>query len=192
MTLHRFKMALASLVSISACLLRAAPAAMAEKGAFKLEGAWVGNLDGCPGQFSYVLTPDPSGRRAFGHGSVDVGFATEAVFGPAFGPTDSTSPVQLNAVMTGPDTAVFYAVWYGLRTLAAPSPITAEVVYIAVSTGEFKFVGPGKMMTTHNFAYYYPSQDADGDGFPDEGETTPYMFQKTSVDTRLPSPQLVE
>jgi hypothetical protein len=64
----------------------------------------------------------------------------------------------------------------------------AEVVCIAVSTGEFKIVGPGKIMTTHNFAYCYPTQDADGGGFPADGETTPYVFQKASVDTRLPSP----
>jgi len=194
MTLHRLKMTVAALVAVSVCLLLAAPAAMADKGsgAYKLEGAWVGNLDGCPGLVSYVLTPDPSGRRSFGHGSVDVGFATEVVFGPAFGPSDLTSPVLISAVMTGPDTANFYADWYGLRTLSVPSPVTAEVVYIAVSTGEFKFVGPGKIKTTHNFAYYHPSQDEDGDGFPDEGETTPYLIQKTSVDTRLPSPQLAE
>jgi hypothetical protein len=35
---------------------------------------------------------------------------------------------------------------------------------------------------------YYPSQDKDGDGFPDEDETTPFVFQLLTNDTRLPSP----
>ena len=35
--------------------------------AYKLEGAWIAKVDGSTGQWSYVLSPDSSGRRASGH-----------------------------------------------------------------------------------------------------------------------------
>jgi hypothetical protein len=189
MTLRRLKNRSAAVMAIAAGMFLTAPAALGQQEAYKLEGAWIANLADCPGQISYVLSADSSGRRASGHGSIEVGFSTGAVFGPAFAPIDYTSPLLISVVMTKPDTASFYAVWYGVKKLAAPSPLTAQIVYIAVNTGEFKLVGPGKMETTHNFAFYYPAQDADGDGFPDDGETTPYAFQRTSVDTRLPLPE---
>ena len=157
---------------------------------YKLGGAWVAKVVGFPGQWSYVVSADPSGMSASGHGSVDIGFSTEAVLGGSyFEPTDSASPILVNVVKTGRDTASFYSIWYGLKDLGSSSPVSHEIVFIGVSTGELKFVGPGEMHATHNFALYYPSQDADGDGFPDEGETTPFVFQLTTVDTRLPMPE---
>ena len=89
MKLQRLKMAVVTVMSISACLLLAAPTAMADKGAGanKLEGAWVAKVIGMPGQWSYVLSPDASGRRAALAGSIDVGFS----LAPLFGATDRTS-----------------------------------------------------------------------------------------------------
>ena len=46
-----------------------------EGSAFKLEGAWIAKVVEAPGQWSYVLSSNPSGRFASGHGSVDVGFS---------------------------------------------------------------------------------------------------------------------
>lgn len=181
----------ATLVSISACLLLVSPTVLAGNGpgASKLEGAWVAKVVEVPGgQWSYVLSPDASGRRAFGHGSIDAGFDVGGIFGSAFEPSDASSPILINLVMTGPDTAAFYAVWYGLKRLDPPSPVTEAIVYIGVVTGETKFVAPGKSESTHDFAIYAPTQDGDGDGFPDEGEATPYMFTVHTVDTRLPAP----
>lgn len=167
--------------------------AMAGKGdgAYKLGGAWVAKVDGMPGgQWSYVVSADPSGRRASGHGSIDIGFDPNVIFGgPFFEPRDSNSPILVNMVMTGPDTVSYYSIWYGLKNLGPPSLATTEIVLIGVVTGELKFTGPGKAHGTHNFALYYPTQDDDGDGFPDEGETTPFVFQLTTVDTRLPLPE---
>ena len=60
---------------------------------------------------------------------------------------------------------------------------------IGVVTGELEFVEPGKTVGTHKFALYRPDQDIDGDGFPDEGQTTPYEFELTTMDTRLPAPE---
>lgn len=180
----------ALLVTISVSLLLGSPNATAGNGsgAYKLEGAWVAKVIGIPGQWSYVVVADPSGRRASGHGSVDVGFRSEAVGCFAFEPTDFASPILVNIVMTGPDTAAYYSIYYGLKNLDE-GLLTTEIVYIGIVTGELKFVAPGKANGTHNFAFFAPTQDADGDGFPDEGQTptcvSPPLY---TVDTRLPAP----
>ncbi len=187
MTLHRLKIAMGAMVAVSVCLLLAAPAAMADKNAYKLEGAWVSKVVGFPGQWSYVLTPDSSGRRASGHGSVDVGF-DPAVFGCELGESNAASPILINIKVIGPDTGVAYSVWYGLR---GPSPSQSEIAYIGEVRSDVKFLGPGKSSGTHYFYFYLPSQDVDPeDGFPDEGETpacfAPFPFYTS--DTRLPAP----
>ena len=185
MTLHRFKVALATLISISACLLLAAPAAMAERGAYKLEGAWVARVEGTPIQWSYVLVPDPSGRRASLAGSIDVGFSVAALFGP----TDRSSMLMANLVMTGPDRGVFNSLWYGLKELPETSPVGSEVIWIGMSTGTFAFRAQGTIDVVHNFAFYDPSADADGDGLPDPGAMPKYETQIPTVDTRLMPPE---
>src|SRR5512146_1482783 len=67
----------ALLGALALCLV-ASGAALADKvgsGAFKLEGAWIARVVGTNGQWSYVVSPDNSGRHATAHGSIDVGFA---------------------------------------------------------------------------------------------------------------------
>lgn len=178
-----------TLVIISACLMLLSPQAMAgnHAGAFKLEGAWVAKVVGFPGQWSYVIAPDPSGRRASAHGSVDVGF-DPSLFGCDLGETDTDSPILVNLKVTGPDTGIAYSIWYSLRT--SESGLT-EVVYIGEVRSEFKSVAPGKNAGTHYFAFYLPSQDVDPeDGLPDAGESPACVAPVPiyTVDTRLPSP----
>ena len=190
MSLHRYRAPMAVLASISVCLLMAAAPAMADTGlgAHKLEGAWVAKVIGAPGQWSYVVTADPSGKRASAYGNIDAGLNLEAILGPVFEPADHSSPLLIETVMQDRDTAKYYCVYYGLKTLALPSPVNAEIVYIGVVKGTLEFTAPGKAKGTHNFEIYYPSQDKDGDGFPDADETTPFVFQLLTNDTRLPSP----
>jgi len=162
--------------------------------AFKLEGAWVAKVVGFPGQWSYVVSSDPSGKRASGHGSVDVGFRANYAcflngFPTEFELTDSESPILVSMLMTGPDTVSYNSIWYGLKDLDPMSPIVNEIVLIGTVTGELEVVAPGKMHGTHNFAIYYPTADVDGDGFPDEGTTPECVFQMNTVDTRLPMPE---
>lgn len=164
-------------------------------GAYKLGGAWVAKMDSVFGgpppaeaQWSYLVSADPSGRRAAGHGSIEAGFNVDLLF-PGFEPIDSSSPILVNIVMTGPDTASYYAVWYGLKKLGPFDPVTNKIVMIGVVTGELKFVGPGEARGSHEFALYRPDQDKDTDGFPDEDETPEYAFLATTVDTRLPMPE---
>ena len=187
MTIHGFKVVLTAVMTVTACLLLTAPTAMADKGAYKLEGAWVAKVIGFPGQWSYMLAADPSGKRAYGHGSVDIGF-DPAVFGCALGDSNADSPILISLRMTGPDTAVAYSVWYALTTA---DPALAEIVFIGEVRTETKFVAPGKSESTHYFSFYLPSQDLDpADGFPDEGEipacSAPVPIY--TLDTRLPAP----
>ena len=187
MKIHSSRIALTTAAAVTACLLLTAPIAMADKGAYKLEGAWVAKVVGFPGQWSYVLAGDPSGRRASGHGSVDVGF-NPGVFGCYFGETNADSPILINLEMTGPDTAVAYSIWYALSS-AVPS--STEIVFIGEVRTETKFVAPGKSESTHYFAFYRPDQDVDpADGFPDEGQTPACSAPVPlyTLDTRLPAP----
>lgn len=163
--------------------------------AFKLEGVWVAKVvPPYVGQWSYMVSSDPSGKRGSGHGSVDVG--PRANFACAlngylteFEPSDTESPILVSMVMTGPDTISYNSVWYGLKDLGPMSPISNEIVLIGTVSGDLEVVAPGKMIGTHNFALYYPTADADGDGFPDEGATPACLFQLNTVDTRLPMPE---
>ena len=187
MKIHSSRVALSAAVAVTACLLLTAPIAMADKGAYKLEGAWVAKVVGFPGQWSYVLAADPSGRRASGHGSVDVGF-NPGVFGCYFGETNADSPILINLEMTGPDTSVAYSIWYALSS-AVPS--STEIVFIGEVRTETKFVAPGKSESTHYFSFYRPDQDVNpADGFPDEGQTPACSAPVPlyTVDTRLPAP----
>jgi hypothetical protein len=185
MTIHGFKVTLVAAMTVAACMFLTVPTATAAEGAFKLEGAWVAKVVGIPAQWSYVLVPDSSGRYAALEGSLDIGFS----LGPLFPPSDKTSLLMANLVMTGPKTGKFNSVWYGIRSLPSPSPVAGEVLWIGTSTGTFTVVAPGKIEALHNFAFYAPSADGDGDGFPDPDAVPVYMTQLSTVDTRLPLPE---
>ena len=179
-------------VGFVTALALAAPAT-ADDGAYKLGGAWVARVyeEGVPfaGQWTYVVTADPSGRRAAGYGSIDSGLNVEKMMPGAFEASDFDSPILVEIVKTGPRTASYYSIWYALKDLDANQDITRVITMIGVVTGELEFVEPGKTVGTHKFALYRPDQDIDGDGFPDEGQTTPYEFELTTMDTRLPAPE---
>jgi hypothetical protein len=152
------------------------------KGAIKLEGAWVAKVKDypLPLQWSYVLVPDASGRRASLHGTIDVGLAI-------FGQDVTMTPLIGEVVMTGPASGKFNSVWY--ERVAGPSPLTSTILFIGVNRGEIKFIGQGKVEGTHNIAFYEASSDVDGDGYPDPGATLyagPLVFK--TIDTRLPPP----
>ena len=187
MTILRCKVALIAAITVAASLLLTAPTAIADKGAHKLEGAWVAKVQGFPGQWSYVLAPDPSGTRAYGHGSIDLGFSP-AAFGCTLEPGNADSPILVSLRMTGPDTAVAYSVWYALRTDASGATVIA---YIGEVRSETKFIAPGKGEATHYFAFYRPNQDVNpADGYPDKGQTPECSAPVPiyTVDTRMPAP----
>ena len=187
MTIHSLKIALTAAMTVTACLLLTAPTALAGEGAYKLEGAWVAKVIGFPGQWSYVLAADASGRRASGHGSIDIGF-DPAVFGCQLGESNADSPILISLKMTGPNTSVAYSVWYEFTSADAAS---TDIAFIGEVRTETTFVAPGKGQSTHYFSFYLPSQDVDpADGFPDEGETPACSAPVPiyTLDTRLPAP----
>ena len=106
-----------------------------------------------------------------------------------FGAATRNSHILLESEMTGPDTAEFSAVWYGLKEPSTmfPGLVTSDIVYIGVDKGVLMFVEPNKALGVHIIEYYLPSQDADGDGFPDPGEIPVNPTEEIhSVNTRLP------
>jgi len=172
--------AAASTVAASLLLFNPAIAAPPTSNTSKLGGAWIAKVVDGPGQWTYVLAADPSGRHAAGHGSIDVGFYVPGLSELS----DENSPLLIDMVMTGPDKGTFNSVWYGLGEVAGGTT-TTEVVYIGVSWGEFRLVAPGRSEVTHNIEFYLPFQDADGDGLPDPGQIPVGGWQGKSLDIRL-------
>jgi hypothetical protein len=151
----------------------------------KLEGAWIAKSTTSPVQASYVVTPsDPSGRSATISGSLQVRIPI-AVVSPEFADVESSSDFVGEAVMTGPSTANYTIVGYGLKKLVPPTPFQEQVVLIWVDSGQMEFTGPGKAQLTHSVAYYEPSADANGDGLPDPDQSPVYCIPATTLDTRV-------
>lgn len=143
---------------------------------FKLEGAWIARVTNpfmtpTP-QWTYVLSRDPSGRRATVHGAVDVGLGLPG------------RPTALlgEAVQTGPYTALVSTVWFHLDD-------AGNVLAICTAVSTVTFIGPGKSDVVHHFAIYSPDADGDGDGLPDpDTSVAPSEFTIITADTRVPSP----
>ena len=200
MKLSRFKIVAATIVAVAASVLMMAPAEAGKKAtqeaktvtpspnSIKLEsGVWVSKVIGMPVQWNYVVSADPSGRHAAAFGTVDVSFysALDAL-------ADESSPLLIDVVMTGPGTATFNSVWYGIKNYdvatATAKGVSGYVAYIGVNRGFLKFAAPGKAEGTHNICYYDPttSDTNPADGFPDAG-AVPFACPDTvyTVDTLL-------
>ena len=182
------------IASIFSCLLiigvatLSVASAAGAKGAYKLEGAWVARCVEFPLQWSWVYAPDASGRRATGHGQFDVGPVTPDL---GFGAATRNSHILSQSEMTGPDTLAFSVVWYGPRepSTILPGIVSADIVYIGVDKGVLTFVNSDKALGVHIIENYLPSQDADGDGFPDPREMPVNPTEEIhSINTRLPGP----
>ena len=179
--------------SLLFCLLILASAALSvasaggAKGAYKLEGAWLAQCIEFPLQWSWVFAPDASGRRASGHGQFDIGPVTPDL---GYGAATRNSHILVEAEMTGPDTVDAIGVWYGLREPSAtlPGVVSADIVYIGIDKAVFTFETPDKLKGVHIIEYYVPPQDADGDGFPDPGQTPVSSTEIHTENTRLPGP----
>lgn len=152
--------------------------------ALKLEGAFVARVTSYQGaeypyvgQWSYVVQPNPSRRSATLHGSIDLKF-------PQTTPADVfASPLIGECVVTGPDTAKCFVLWYNIQR---GNPLS-QILYIGTVNSDVAWLGPGSFEVTHHFAIYPPGADADGDGIPETGLPM-NTFTVTTHDTRLPQP----
>ena len=166
----------------TALLLTQAAWSDGETQAFKLEGTWIAKLAGTTvPAWTYNISPsDPSGRRAsFQAEMLAYGDPT---FGGAFDAEYQTGFMG-EAVLTGPNEAVFTIPNYGIKKVGG----VPQLVYIVVDSGTIKRTAPGKVEVIHNLAIYLPAQDADGDGLPDQGQAPMVCVPNIlSVDTRLP------
>jgi len=164
------------LVAAVALVLSTQAGASGQGEGLKLEGAWVARVTNpfmtpTP-QWTYVLSPDPSGRRAAVHGAVDVGLGLPG------------RPTALlgEAVQTGPYTALVSTLWYHLDD-------AGNVLLICTGASTATFQAPGKSDVVHHFAIYPPDADADGDGLPDpDTSVVPSEYTVITTDTRVPSP----
>jgi N-acetylneuraminic acid mutarotase len=77
-------------------------------------------------------------------------------------------------VKTGPATSMGTLIGYGIKA----GELEEELIYIQVASFEGTLVDENTLELTATQSFYLPEQDADGDGFPDEGELpvlcTPY------------------
>jgi len=83
------------------------------------------------------------------------------------------------AVKTGPTTAKGTLIGYGVKA----GELEEEVVYIQIASYEATLVDENTLELTATQSFYLPEQDADGDGFPDEGEL-PVLCNPYSVPVR--------
>ena len=178
-----FKVLTAGVTVVAACLLLASPANAGPPAsrAYKLGGAWIASDVDSPLQWTYTVSPDPSGRRGAAYGSV-----TTELYIPGLSElTDKISPFVIDLVMTGKDTVRYNSVWYGVKNLPPGGQMESEVAFISMVWGELKFVAPGRAEGTHNFEFYLPYQDGDDDGLPDPGQLPVGALQIHTVDVRL-------
>jgi hypothetical protein len=169
-------------VVAAACMLTApATAGDVVTGAGKIEpGVWIARVVEAPGQWSYVVTSDPSGRRGAAYGTVDVGLYTAGLDDL----TDRTSPLLIDLVVSKRGVVQFNSVWYGLKKVSN-GVTTAEIIYIGMNHGTITYVGPNKATGVHNIEYYLPTQDANHDGLPDPGQQPIGGATVHTTETRL-------
>ena len=143
----------------------------AAKSRCRIQGAWVSSFTGpwtTPLIMQETLTPlDPAGKHlAYVMRLVN----PDATFGFPFEPfsqTDTVSDLVGEAVKTGKNSYEFSLIGYGVREVENDR---GEITYIWTVTGTMSCVDGEHKTDLVNLAVYFGSQDADGDGYPDEGE----------------------
>ena len=73
---------------------------------------------------------------------------------------------------------------YGTKTAESPEQLP-EIVYISVLSGRAQFIDRNTLKGGGTHAFYLASQDADGDGLPDEGQEPVACFPYASTSKRV-------
>ena len=167
---------------VATALLLATQVAWTNSAAIHLEGSWVARVPGTPLLWTYSLAPDPSGKSASISGAIQVPVMPTVFVPGLFEEAEYVSPMVGKIVMTGPDTATFTALWYGMKKVMP----FEQVVFIGVTSGTIKFTSAGKAEVSHFLGFYAPSTDADNDGLPDPGSAASLCLPAVSYDTQVP------
>ncbi|MHC4323559.1 MAG: Kelch repeat-containing protein [Planctomycetota bacterium] len=141
----------------------------------RLDGAWIvaapSPLGGKILHASFFTAQDTDGLRytvVMEHSECSI-----TVWGTFPEATKKTDMVGM-AVKTGFTTSKGTVVGYGVKA----GELEEELVYIEVGSYEGTLIDENTLELTATQSFYLPDQDADGDGFPDEGELpvlcTPY------------------
>lgn len=157
------------LVTVSATL--SADQGTAVKARCSIQGSWVSSFTG-PWDTALIMQEtiiplDPAGKKlAYTMHLVN----PDATFGFPFEPfseTDYVSDMVGEAVKKGKNSYEFSLIGYGVKEVEANR---GEIIYIWTVTGTMTCVDGENKTDLVNLAVYFGSQDADSDGYPDEGE----------------------
>ncbi len=147
----------------------------------RLDGAWMLTVE-APGihlvHNCFLVAQDSQGLKYTEY--VEHTLCSPSFFG-AFPEANAHSQMIGQAEKTSPTTFRNTLIHYGLKT----GGVIDEMVYIAVTSSETTMVDADHAVFTANQAIYLPAQDADRDGFPDEGQKpilcSPYTGKVTRV-----------
>ena len=159
------------------------------KSSCRVEGAWVSSFTGPwdkPLIMQETLTPlDPEGKKmAYFMHLVN----PDATFGfpfPPFSKTDYLSDLVGEAVKTGRNSYDFSLIGYGVKE---EEKDRGDITFIQIVTGTVSCVDGEHKTDIVNIAVYMADQDADKDGYPDEG-AEPFLCTPTgpfAVGKRVP------
>jgi hypothetical protein len=159
------------------------------KSSCRVEGAWVSSFTGPwdkPLIMQETLTPlDPAGKKMAYFMHLVNPDATFAFPFPPFSETDYLSDLVGEAVKTGQNSYDFSLIGYGVKEVENDR---GDITYIWTVTGTVSCVDGEHKTDIVNIAVYKGDQDADKDGYPDEGEE-PFLCTPTgplAVGQRVP------
>jgi hypothetical protein len=144
----------------------------------RIQGTWVDSFSGGPWADPLIIqttiTPqDPAGNRLT---YVMRLVNPDVTFGLGFDETDYMSELIGEAVKTGPKTYDFSLIGYGVKERPADRN---EIIYLWTINGSTECVDGDNFTNDVNLAVYTAAQDADKDGFPDQGEEPSFCIGPT-------------
>ena len=150
-----------------------------------IAGSWI-SIVPIPGLGDIVgvltVSPQDSGGTNF-TSALRAGKPEATVFG-AFPDADHQSDHIGQMVKTGLNTYESTAIGYGTKKSELPGMLP-EIVYISVLYAKSQLIDENTMKGQGTHAFYVPSQDADGDGLPDEGQEPVACFPYISTAKRV-------
>jgi len=155
---------------------------------------WVSGLEWSAAGTWVVTVPTPMGNETLLHivhaqdltGTRYGGMMSEVNENPTtfgmFPDVETGSLWASQTVRTGPDSFESTFLFYGVKKGEGP---LAETVNIGICNATWRLTGPNTNEGECTVAFYLAEQDADGDGFPDEGQEPVMCMPFTYTSRRL-------